>query len=117
MRIVGRPLLVLSLLACAPVLLAGDSTPAPQGLQVAIDPSTGRLTAPTPDQRAKLAAALAQMIDHRTEGLEVRRGPNGARIVDLQGRFQSVEVAALGTDGAVHLQCIDSPDELASQGR
>ena len=110
MRIVGRPLyMVLSLLTTAPVLLAGDSTPAPQ-LQVAIDPSTGRLIAPTPEQRAKLAAALAQMIDHRTEGLEVRRLPNGARVVDLQGRFQSVEVAAVGTDGAMHLQCIDVPE-------
>ena len=111
---------VLSLLGGAPAVLAADSTPAAQekapagrsiaGLQVAVDPSTGRLIAPTPEQRAKLAAALAQMIDHRTEGLEVRRRPNGTRLVDLRGRFQSVEVATLGTDGAVHLQCIDRPD-------
>jgi hypothetical protein len=123
MRIIGRPsCIVLSLLASTSVLLAADSTPAAQenaparrsiaGLQVAVDPSTGRLIAPTPEQRAKLAAALAQMIDHRTAGLEVRRRPDGTRLVDLRGRFQSVEVATLGTDGAVHLRCIDSPDEL-----
>jgi len=81
---------------------------------VTVDPSTGRLVPPTPAQRARLAAALAQMIDHRTEGLEVRRLANGARLVDLQGRFQNVEVAVRGTDGAVHLRCIDSLDELDS---
>ena len=82
------------------------------GLHVAVDPSTGRLTAPTPEQRSKLAAALAQMIDQRTEGLEVRRLPNGMRLVDLQGRFRNVEVAVRGTDGEVRLRCIDAPEEL-----
>ena len=117
-------IVVLSLLGSAPALRAADSASAGQekapvsrsisGLHVAVDPSTGRLIAPTPEQRAKLAAALAQMIDHRTEGLEVRRGPNGIRIVDLKGRFQSAEVAVRGTDGAVHLQCFDTPDQLES---
>jgi len=106
---------VVSLLASASPMLAADSKPGKEtvaAVQVAIDPSTGRLTAPTPEQRAKLAAALAQMIDQRTEGLEVRRLPNGMHLVDLQGRFQNVEVAVRGTDGEVRLQCIDAPDEL-----
>ena len=106
---------VLSLLASASPLLASDSEPGKEtiaAVQVAVDPSTGRLTAPTPEQRAKLAAALAQMVDQRTEGLEVRRLPNGMHLVDLQGRFQNVEVAVRGTDGEVRLQCIDAPDEL-----
>ena len=106
---------VLYLLATVSPLLAADSDPAGEtmaGLHVAVDPSTGRLTAPTPEQRSKLAAALAQMIDQRTEGLEVRRLPNGMRLVDLQGRFRNVEVAVRGTDGEVRLRCIDAPDEL-----
>jgi hypothetical protein len=105
---------VLYLLANASPL-AADSKSAGKttaGLHVAVDPSTGRLTAPTPEQRAKLAAALAQMIDQRTEGLEVRRLPNGMRLVDLQGRFRNVEVAVRGMDGEVRLQCIDAPEEL-----
>jgi hypothetical protein len=106
--------LVLSLPSVSP-LLAAHSEPAGEttaGLHVAVDPSTGRLTAPTPQQRAKLAAALAQMIDQRTEGLEVRRLQNGMRLVDLQDRFRNVEVAVRGTDGDVRLQCIGAPDEL-----
>ena len=106
---------VLYLLATVSPLLAADSDPAGEtmaGLHVAVDPSTGRLAAPTPEQRAKLAAALAQMVDQRTEGLEVRRLPNGMHLVDLQGRFQNVEVAVRGTDGEVRLQCIDGPYEL-----
>ena len=106
---------VLYLLATVSPLLAADSDPTGEtmaGLHVAVDPSTGRLTAPTPEQRSRLAAALAQMIDQRTEGLEVRRLPNGMRLVDLQGRFRNVEVAVRGADGDVRLRCIDAPDEL-----
>jgi hypothetical protein len=106
---------VLSLLANVSPLLAADSEPAGEtiaGLHVAVDPSTGRLVPPTPEQRAKLAAALAQMIDQRTEGLEVRRLQNGMHLVDLQGRFRNVEVAVRGTDGEVLVRCIDAPDEL-----
>ena len=117
MAILKRPLVVvvLSVLANVFPLLAADSEPAGEtiaGLHAAIDPSTGRLTPPTPEQRANLAAALARMIDQRTEGLEVRRLPNGMRLVDLQGRFRNVEVAVRGTDGEVRLRCIDAPDEL-----
>jgi len=119
MCMIKRPgwVVVLSLLASAPALRAADAEPVPTasaGLQMAVDPATGRLTAPTPEQRARLAAALARMIDQRTDGLEVRRLPNGMHLVDLQGRFQSVEVAVRGTDGVVHLRCIDSPDDLKS---
>jgi len=119
---VGRPLsgLALFLLAHASPVLAADPAPATETMavvQVAVDPSTGRPAPLTPDQRAKLSAALAQMIDQRTEGLEVRRLPNGAHLVDLQGRFQSVEVAVRGTDGQVHLRCIDSPTGLAPAPR
>ena len=126
MSMIKRPVgvVVLALLASAPAPRAADPAPAEQekapvarsvaGVQMVVDPSTGRLTAPTPEQRARLAAALERMIDQRTEGLEVRRLPNGMHLVDLQGRFQSVEVAVRGTDGVVHLRCIDSPDELES---
>jgi len=116
--------IVLSLFAGVPTLLAAESPSAGDGsapvarsiagLQVAADPRAGRLIAPTPEQQARLAAALAQMIDQRTEGLEIRRLPNGMRLVDLDGRFRNVEVAVLGPDGAVHLRCIDSPEELQS---
>ena len=117
MPIIKRTLfvVVLSLLADVSPLLAADSKPAGEtiaGLHVALDPSTGRLIPPTPEQRAKLAAALAQMIDQRTEGLEVRRLPNGMRLVDLEGRFRNVEVAVRGTDGQLLLRCVDAPEEL-----
>ena len=126
MSMIKRPgwVVVLSLLASAPALRAVDPAPGEQekapvprsvaGLQMAVDPSTGRPTAPTPEQRARLAAALARMIDQRTEGLEVRRLANGMHLVNLEGRFQSVEVAVRGTDGVVRLRCIDGPDALES---
>ena len=110
----GAALIVLFLLTTALPLLAAEPEVSRSigGLEMTVDPSTGRLVPPTPEQRARLAAALAQMIDHRTEGLEVRRLPNGGRLVDLQGRFRNVEVAVRGTRGNVLLQCVDTPDEL-----
>ena len=82
------------------------------GVQVSIDPATGRLVPPTPEQRAKLAAALAALIDERTEGLELRRHPDGMLSVDLKGRFRNVAVAVRGTDGNVRLECVETPDAL-----
>ena len=115
-----RPLVVvvLSLLANVSPTLAAEPKPAGEptaGLHVAVDPSTGRLTAPTPEQRAKLSAALAQMIDQRTEGLEVRRLPNGMRLVDLKGRFRNVAVAVRGTDGKVRFECVDGSQPSPAQ--
>lgn len=120
----GAALVVLLLLTSALPLLAAESEASGKGeatvsrsiggLAVSVDPSTGRLVPPTPAQRARLAAALAQMIDQRTEGLEIRRLPNGAHLVDLQGRFRNVEVAMRDTRGQVLFQCVDAPDQLQS---
>lgn len=120
--VVGAAVLVSALLVGALSALASESGSSGEasatvqrsvaGLEVTVDPSTGRLVPPTPAQRARLAAALVQMIDHRTEGLEVRRLPDGTRLVDLQGRFQNVEVAVRGQAGDLRLQCVKSPDEI-----
>lgn len=81
------------------------------GQTVAIDRATGRLRQPTPEERKVLAAGLRKMLNRSTEGLVVRQHANGAKSVDLQGRFQSIAVASVNSDGTVAEKCVTSNRE------
>src|SRR5688572_24147984 len=81
------------------------------GQTVAIDRATGRLRAPTPEERKALAAGLKAMINHSTEGLTVVQRANGAKSVDLQGRFQSIAVANVNSDRTLAKKCLTSKRE------
>jgi hypothetical protein len=81
------------------------------GMQVAIDPKTGRLRQPTPEERAKLAKALGMSLNRSEDGLKVVRYANGMERVDLNGRFQSLSVAKVGANGKVQERCVTNPKE------
>jgi hypothetical protein len=81
------------------------------GMQVAIDPHTGRLRQPTPSERQALAKALGRSLNRSTEGLTVTRFPNGMQKVDLQGRFQNTSVATIDEHGRVSHRCITTEAE------
>jgi hypothetical protein len=81
------------------------------GMQVAIDPHTGRLRQPTPAERQALAKALGRSLNRSTEGLTVTRFPNGMQKVDLQGRFQNTSVATVDEHGRVSHRCITTEAE------
>jgi len=81
------------------------------GQTVAIDRATGRLRPPTAEERKALAAGLKNLLNRSTEGLTVRQHANGAKSVDLQGRFQSVAVASVNPDGTVAEKCLTSKRE------
>ncbi len=66
---------------------------------------------PSPDELNELQAAIAPALSQSTEGLVVKDGPAGSKSVDLQGRFQSVAIAKVGTDGKVQTQCVTNMDE------
>jgi septal ring-binding cell division protein DamX len=86
------------------------------GMQVAIDPKTGRLRQPTPEERQALARALARTLNRSTEGLPVTRYANGMERVDLQGRFQSVSVATV-ENGKVHERCVTNAAEAKAAAK
>ena len=75
-------------------------------MTVAIDPQTGEIGLPTPEEAAELEKAATGPLDHSSEGLQVVRHPDGHLSVDLQGRFMSYSVARLGPDGRIHMQCV-----------
>ena len=86
----------------------GDSEVGVSGQQVAKDPATGKFRAPTPEE-LKILAPLTQNDSH--EGLEQRTLPNGAVVMDLQGRFQNYSLATKDSNGSVRLGCVTNKKE------
>ncbi len=80
--------------------------------QVAVDPATGALGAPTAEQIQALERAVAAMLSQSSEGLEVVELPDGTLTVDLLGRFQEVAVAAVAPDGTLRTGCVSRPGEV-----
>jgi len=80
------------------------------GMLAAIDPETGRLTRPTPEQVQRLSREAAPSLSQRFDDLPVFRLPDGALMVHLEGRFQQYVVARVDRAGKVHLDCVESPD-------
>ena len=84
------------------------ATPGHAALRATIDPETGR---------REIVAGPSLALDHDTQnalrrdtdGLKILHHPNGARSVNLQGRFQSATVARIGPDGKA-LICTDEAD-------
>ncbi len=79
------------------------------GQTVTIDPSTGRLRAPSPQEAQALAAGLQEMLSQSADGLDVVQHPDGTLSVDLQDRFQDVAVAKVNPDGSIALGCVSDP--------
>jgi hypothetical protein len=84
------------------------------GQTVAVDRATGKLRQPTPEEAKALAAGLQKLINRSTQGLQVVHHPNGAMSIDLQGRFQSVAVAKVNSDGKVAQSCATNMNEATA---
>src|SRR5262245_27022231 len=54
------------------------------GVQVKVDPTTGRMQQPTASEAQMLAAALTHMLSHEGEGLTPVQMPDGTIVIDLQ---------------------------------
>jgi hypothetical protein len=70
------------------------------------DPETGALVPePVTKEQREVARAAASELNESTEGLVEVRLPNGAVVVDLQGRFLSHATITVGPDGTRHFDC------------
>jgi hypothetical protein len=72
------------------------------GMVVAIDPETGALVPPTAEQVRILTAAERTGLMRTSEGLAEVRLPDGAVMVDLQGRFMEYSLVQLDRAGCPH---------------
>jgi hypothetical protein len=77
---------------------------------VAIDPETGALVPPTAEQVRTLTAAERTGLMRTSEGLTEVRLPNGAVMMDLQGRFMEYSFVQLDQAGRPHFFCMN--DEI-----
>ncbi len=96
----------------APRASALPSTPRPatpvvvRGMVVAVDPETGALVLPTPEQRLRLTPAERTGLLRTSSGLAEQRLPDGSVMVDLQGRFREFTVVQAGPSGVLRLGCV-----------
>jgi hypothetical protein len=79
------------------------------GMVVGIDPETGKLGMPTPEQRQRLLEQdqARAASSHSAEGLVEEHRPDGTVLIDLQGRFQEFATVRVGPDGKLIYQCVE----------
>ena len=84
---------------------------------VAIDPETGALGPPSPEQARALRAAGGEALSRSTEGLIEIHRPDGAVGLDLQGRFQDYATVRIGPDGKPIFRCLHADGRPEAAGR
>jgi hypothetical protein len=76
------------------------------GFVVAIDPETGMLGPPSPEQAHAIASATRLSASRSPDGLIEIHRPDGAVGIDLQGRFRDYAIVRMGADGRPVLGCL-----------
>lgn len=84
--------------------------PAMAGMVVGIDPETGELGMPTPDQLKRLSESQQYEVDHSAAGLVEVHHPDGSVSIDLQGRFQEYATVRIGPGGKLIFDCVDGEE-------
>lgn len=85
------------------------------GLRVYRDPATGKIGPPPAGfQPPGLSIAEQQMLNRTDHGLRERTLPNGAVVVDLQGRFRSMAIATTAANGKPEVNCAHTTPEANS---
>ena len=99
--------------AAAPTRTARASAarpPGTAGMVVGIDPETGELGMPTPEQLQKISDSRQNLVDHSPAGLVEVHHADGSVSIDLQGRFQEYETVRVGPDGKLTYRCVDGEE-------
>lgn len=110
-------LVALSLLGSGAALAQAQRTDGAkvQGLQVAIDPVTGKLRQPTPAEAKALANAFRSMASRSMVGAsEVTQSPDGTLIATTGPEFLNTLLASVGADGSLAQACVEGVDAAAT---
>ena len=97
--------------AAAAAVSASQSRPAgavEAGLIVGVDPETGELGLPTPDQRARLEALARSRRESASRPVAVRH-PDGSLSIDVRGRMREFTFVRTRADGKLVYGCLDTP--------
>jgi hypothetical protein len=96
----------------APGGAAKPSVKAPEGaagMQVFIDPATGKMRPATAQETKMMSARLQAFLSRSSAKLQVQEHASGMLSMDLQGGFLNVWVASVGADGTVANACVTDP--------
>jgi hypothetical protein len=83
------------------------------GMQVFIDPATGKIRPATAQEMKMMSDRLQAFLNRSSVELKVQEHSDGMLSMDLQGGFLNVWVASVGADGAVSNACVT--DQAAAQ--
>ena len=83
------------------------------GMQVFIDPATGKMRPATPQEMKMMSDRLQAFLNRSSVGLKVQEHSSGMLSMNLQGGFLNVWVACVGADGTVTTACVT--DQAAAQ--
>jgi len=86
------------------------------GMVVGIDPETGQLGMPTPEQVAELQSQIVppEELNFSDVGLVSVRHANGGVSLDLQGRFQEFATVRIGSNGQKMFGCTTDPKSVTN---
>lgn len=79
--------------------------------QAAIDPKSGKLRQPTPEEAKELADSLHQLVAQPVESLKPVPLENGAVAIDVSEGFETVALATVEADGSVKHACVTNKKE------
>ena len=80
------------------------------GMRVYMDPETGEITS-GPQPVAELDPEMANALRHDDTGLAVETHPNGAKSLDLDGRYADVVVVRIDENGKM-IFCAGDPETV-----
>ena len=108
-----RPLAAIQAKPVAPADLPATAPPAvTTGMVVSIEPGTGRLVMPSPEEMLLLSTAERTGLLRTSAGLTEIHGPDGAIGMDLQGRFMEFTVVRLDLQGRLHFLDVNEAPAL-----
>ncbi len=84
------------------------------GFRAFIDPQTGQLREPTPEETQALARAAREEFAREVESLEAVVHPDGTISVDLRGLFMQDLVAVKKPDGSLSVRCVPASERAAA---
>jgi hypothetical protein len=109
----------------SPAEVAADAKPGDTqvkvfGVQVFIDPETGLMRTPSPEEAAALAAEMQRQFGARSKAAAEPRQTtlaDGAVMAELDPSLYSVAVARVLPDGTVSFDCVKGHDHGLEDGR
>lgn len=82
--------------------------------EIIFDDASQTLRKPTAEETQAMVEQISTLTSRSTEGLTAKTLPNGARQVNLQGRFSEVLLGRANSDGTTELRCVTNIEEAAA---